>query len=197
MMGISALLTPKLSVEEYLTLDRAAEEPSEYHDGEMLPVATTSWKHSVISINVAALLRTALRGTPCQVAGSSLRLRVSPTKFIVPDLIIVCGKPALTDEFQDTLTNPKVVIEILSPSTADYDYGRKFLLYRRLPSFEEYILISQDQARVEVYRKTSEDHWTLSTVRGLGGVVALQTVGVSLALADVYESVDLPPIAED
>jgi Uma2 family endonuclease len=194
---MSALPIPKLSVEEYLRLDRAAEEPSEYHDGEMLPVATTSWKHSVISINVAALLRTGLRGKPCEVAGTSLRVRVSPTKFIIPDLMIVCGKPALTDEFQDTVTNPKVVIEILSPSTANYDYGEKFILYRRLTSFEEYILISQDQARVEVFRKASEDQWTLSTVRGLGSVFAIQTVGLSLALADVYETVELPPIAGD
>ena len=121
----------------------------------------------------------------------------SPTKFVYPDFVVYCGAPALTDEDHDTLTNPKVIIEILSPSTANYDYGRKFILYRMLPSFEEYVLVSQDQARVETCRKSSDDRWVLSTYRGLDAVVPIESIGIPLPLAEVYNGVLLPSVVED
>ena len=111
----------------------------------------------------------------------------SPTKFILPDLLVYCGKPALTDEHQDTITNPKVVIEILSPSTRDYDYGEKFWLYRRLPSFEEYLLVSQSEPCVEVFRLTPEREWLLATYQGLEAVVPVPSLGISIPLAGIYE----------
>jgi Uma2 family endonuclease len=119
---------------------------------------------------------------------------VSPTKFLIPDIIVVCGKPALTDEHQDTITNPKVIVEILSPSTADYDYGEKFILYRRLESFEEYLLVSQDQPRVEVARKTPDKRWVISTYEGMDAVVNVESLDVSLPLRDIYGGVELSPI---
>jgi Uma2 family endonuclease len=111
-------------VEEYLAIDRAAEIPSEYHDGEMFPIEAVSWEYSLISVNIGRVLAERLDKTPCRVAGGPLRVRATPTRFVLPDLMVVCGKPVLTDEHQDTLTNPKVIVEILSPSTADYDYGK-------------------------------------------------------------------------
>ena len=187
----------RLSVEDYLAIDRAAEVKSEYHDGEMFPMEAVRWAHSVISINVGVSLKPQLSKTQCHVAGSSIRVRVSPTKYVLPDLIVVCGKPAFTDEYQDTVTNPKVVIEILSPSTEDYDYGKKFILYRRLPSFEEYVLVSQEGARVEKYRKTPDDHWVLSTYTGLDSVVPLESLSVSLPLSEIYDGIEFPAAAED
>ena len=83
-----------------------------------------------------------------------IRVRVSPKKYLYPDLLVYCGEPQLTDEVEDTITNPKVIVEVLSPSTANYDQGGKFRLYQQLPSFEEYVLVSQDTPRVEVSRKT-------------------------------------------
>jgi Uma2 family endonuclease len=187
----------KLSVEEYLALDRAAEVKSEYHDGEMFPMESVSWAHSRISVKVGGWLDRQLSNKPCEVAGASLRLRVSPTKYLIPDFIVVCGKPTLTDEYQDIVTNPKVIIEILSPSTMDYDFGGKFHLYRRLSSFEEYVLISQDKVRVEIFRKASDNQWMLRTYEGLDAVVTLESVGVSLPLAEVYGGVELPATIED
>jgi Uma2 family endonuclease len=99
-----------------------------------------------------------------------------------PEVLVFCGKAALTDEHHDTITNPKVIVEILSPSTADYDYGGKFSLYRRLPSFEEYILFSQDAALVETFRKTHDSEWVLRTHEGLDAVVAIESLGISLPL---------------
>ena len=187
----------KVSVEEYLALDRAAEVKSEYHDGEMFPMESASWIHSIIGFKIGAWLIRELHKTPCNVAGSSLRVRVSPTKYVLPDIVVVCGKPALTDEVQDTLTNPKVIIEILSPSTMDYDFGEKFRLYRRLPSFEEYVLVSQDRARVETYRKTADKRWVLTIFEGLDSVAPIESLNVSLPLAEVYDGVELPALVED
>src|SRR5580658_6571297 len=101
---MGALPVPKLSVEEYLALDRVAEIPSEYHDGEMLPIETSSLAHSAIEINLARRLAERLDGKPCRAFGS-LRVRATPTKFLLPDILVVCGKPELTDETQETLTN--------------------------------------------------------------------------------------------
>jgi Uma2 family endonuclease len=194
---MSALPVPKISVEEYLALDRAADVPSEYHDGEMFPVQAVSLQHSIIGVKTGRCLDRQLEKTACHVAGSGLRVRVSPTKFVTPDLLIFCGKPALTDEHHDTLTNPKVIVEILSDTTADYDFGHKFMLYRKLASFEEYVLIAQDRPRVETFRKTAQNRWVLTTYEGLDAVAPLETLGISLPLAELYEGVELPEIVDE
>jgi Uma2 family endonuclease len=123
---MGAAIVAKLSVEEYLALDRAAEVKSEYHDGEMLPLVAVTLSHGLISFRFGVLLDRQLAKTGCRIVPSGLRVRVSPSKFVIPDLLVYCGKAELTDEHQDTITNPKVIVEVLSPSTADYDYGGKF-----------------------------------------------------------------------
>lgn len=194
---MGALPVPRFSVEEYLELDRSAEVQSEFHDGVMFPITAVTWERSEINGSVWSKLKTALRGKPCKVASAAVRVRVRPSKFVIPDLMIVCGEPAFADKVRDTVTNPRVIVEILSPSTADYDYGEKFILYRGLPSFEEYLLVSQDHARVEVFRKTSDGRWMLTTYLGLDAVVPIESVGVDLALAEVYDGVEFPPSKDD
>jgi Uma2 family endonuclease len=151
-----------------------------------------SVRHAVISVNVGAVLREQLAKTPCRVAGSSLRVRVSPTKFLLPDMVVFCGKAEVTDEHQDTVTNPRVIVEILSASTANYDYGEKFILYRLLESFEEYVLVAQHKARVEVFRKTPDKRWLITTYEGLDAVAQVESLGISFPLAEVYARVELP-----
>ncbi|MBS1826336.1 MAG: Uma2 family endonuclease [Acidobacteria bacterium] len=92
-----------------------------------------------------------------------MRVRISATQYVQPDLIVICGQPAFTDETDPSLTNPSVIIEILSPSTAGYDYSGKFQLYRQLPSFEEYLLVAQDQSRIGVFRRMNDGRWLLSS----------------------------------
>ena len=183
-MGANAI--PKMSVEEYLAADRAAELPSEYHDGEMFPVVVASWAHACVTSNTVRRLSERLDGRPCQVANSTARVRVSPTKFVYPDILVFCGKPDFTDDMQDTITNPRVIVEVLSPSTADYDYGGKFALYRRLPSFEEYFLIAQDEPRIEVFRKDPANRWILSSYAGLESTVRVESLDIVLPLAEIY-----------
>lgn len=191
MNGMGAAAIPKISVEQYLAIDRAAELKSEYHDGEMFPMVAGSYRHSVISSNAAFELKGRLPAG-CRASVAPLRVRVTASKFVYPDLVIVCGKPVLTDEQQDTLTNPKVIVEILSPSTADYDAGGKFRLYRELPSFEEYLLVSQEIQMVEIFEKAPDGTWNLRTVRGAGAVVRVNTLEIEFPLASLYAGLDIP-----
>jgi Uma2 family endonuclease len=180
----------KLTVEEYLELDRKAEVPSEYDDGEMFPVEAVTLEHSRIDRNLTVGLTNRLEGGPCELTGSSMRVRVSPTEYLIPDIMVFCGKPVLADRYRDTVTNPKVIVEILSHSTADYDYGEKFRLYRLLESLEEYILVAQDSPRVEVFRRTPAARWILSTHEGLEDAVAVETLGISIPMAEIYRGVE-------
>ena len=188
-MGAAPVL--RLSVAEYLELDRKAEVRSEYHDGEMFPMEASSVAHSRIDVRVGAALLDQLQGSRCEVLSASLRVRVSPTKYLIPDLMVVCGKLQLTDEHQDTVTNPKVIFEILSPSSEAYDQGTKFRLYSLLESFEEYVLVFQDRPRVVVYRKTSDTRWILTIYKGLEGAFALESLGITIPMSKIYDGVEL------
>lgn len=189
---MSSLPSPKISVEEYLAVDRAAEVRSEFHDGELFPLETASVAHSRIARNATRRLAELLDGGDCEVLVQPLRTRVSRTKFVYPDLLVVCGRPELTDEHQDTITNPKVIIEILSPSTADYDYRAKFQLYRSLPSFAEYMLIDQYEPKVEVFRRMQGTDWLLSTYTGSDVAVPVKCLDITLPMSELYAGVEFP-----
>jgi Uma2 family endonuclease len=193
---MSAIPVHKLSVEEYLALDRAAEQRSEYRDGEIFPFVAATWEHACVAANAGRRLSERLDGHACQVADSSIRIRVSPTKFVYPDLVIVCGNPAFNDEVRDTITNPKVIVEVVSPSTADYDYGGKFALYRSLASFEEYLLIAQDEPRIEVFRKTEDRRWILTSYEGIEATVRVESLDISLPLSEIYMGVALRSVSD-
>ena len=187
---MSANPLPRLSAGEYLALDRTAEWKSEFHDGEMFPIEAVSLRHSRILRNLMRAVDPGLRSKSCEGLPGPLRVRVSGTQFVYPDFQIVCGNPELTDEHADTVTNPRVVIEILSPSTAGYDHGAKFELYRRLASVEEYVLISQSSPMAEVFTKRSEHAWSLTIIDALDQPVRLQSIGIEFPLAELYDGVD-------
>ena len=193
---MGALPVRKYSVDQYLAMDRVAEVPSEYYDGEIFPRESASINHSTIGQNLAVMFRRELANSPCMSYGP-LRTRVSPTKYLVPDMLVICGKPQAPDAYKDTVTNPKVILEILSPSTAGYDFSDKFHLYQRLESFEEYVLVSQNRARVDVYDKTPDGRWMISPFEGLDAVVRLESLGISLPMSEIYDRVELDPAADD
>ena len=186
---MSAVAIPKLSVEEYLAIDRAAELKSDYHDGLLFPVCSASWVHGRLCAEMARQMTVRLSGGPCGAVVSPVRVRVSQTKYVYPDLLVVCGKPALTDEQADTVTNPKVIVEVLSSSTGDYDYGAKFSLYRELPSLEEYILVAQETPRIEVFSRTADRQWLLSTYDGLGATLPVSSLHIAIPLAEIYSGI--------
>lgn len=185
-MGTAPVL--RLSTDEYLAIDRAAELESEYHDGEVIPMSAVSWTHSQLSGRIYRRFEERLEDGPCKIGVAPIRIRISSTKYVCPDVAVICGQPAFTDEHADTITNPRVIVEVLSPSTSDYDRGGKFALYRELASFEEYLLVFQDRVRVETYRKTAEG-WLLRSFDGLEAVVTLHSLGISIPLAEIYKGI--------
>ena len=141
---------PRITPEEYLAADRAAEFKSEFYNGQMYAMAGGKAAHSAIIGNLTAGLHQALRDRPCVVYPTELRLRVSPTGwYTYPDIMVVCDEPRFADEQNDTLLNPTLIVEVLSPSTEAHDRGFKFAQYRKLDSLREYVLVSQSEPRVE------------------------------------------------
>lgn len=182
--------TPTVSPEEYLVRERAARYKSEYVAGEVRAMTGASRKHVLVTLQISTLLIMQLRGRPCETYGTDLRVRVpGKTSYVYPDVVVACGEPQLEDEQLDILLNPTLVVEVLSPSTAGYDRGEKWELYRRVSSLRDYILFSQDEPRVERYTRQSEGLWLFSETVGLDATLQLDSIGCTLALREVYERV--------
>lgn len=180
----------RLTVEEYLALERRAESRSEYLDGETFAMVGASRKHNLISGNVFASLHGQLRGKSCEVYANDMRVRVSTTDlFTYPDVVVVCGPAEFHDTESDTLLNPRLIVEVLSRTTEDYDRGTKFAHYRTLPSLADYVLIAQDRVHVEHFTKQADGRWLLSETDEQGNTLELPSIGCRLALAEVYERV--------
>jgi Uma2 family endonuclease len=176
--------------ETYLEFERASEERHEYLDGEVFLLAGASNNHDLIQANTLATLHAQLRQHPCFVYPSDMRLKVSLTGlYTYPDISVVCGTPLIEDKHQDTLLNPTLIVEVLSPSTERYDRGKKFQHYRALESLQEYILISQGTYRIERYLRQSDGQWLLSDASGEDATLGLHSISAILLLADVYEKV--------
>lgn len=181
----------QLSVEEYLAHEERAQERHEYVAGEVLAMVGTTPLHNQISLNIASVLRMALKGRPCRVFMSDVKLRVtSADAFYYPDVFVTCGA-ANPDKEAKLASDAQLVIEVLPGTTSAYDRGDKLHAYRKLPSLQEYALVSQDLRRVEVYRRGPEVGWTFLTFER-DEVVTLASLGVALSLGAVYEDTDVP-----
>jgi Uma2 family endonuclease len=182
----------RISVGEYLAMERRSEVKHEYFAGEIFAMAGASYVHTVIAANCAAELRNALRNRDCNVAYSNLRVKTVSSLYTYPDVTVVCGKPQFDDELRDTLTNPVVLVEILSRSTEGYDRGQKFLNYRSIPSLKEYVLVSQRQMLVEHYLRQPTGQWVLTTFNSPEQSVPFPTLDISIPISSPYLKVDLP-----
>jgi Uma2 family endonuclease len=179
-----------ITPEEYLAADRQAETKSEYLDGQVFAMSGASRRHNLIVGKLIASLIHQLRGRPCEVYPSDMRLRVPETGlYTYPDVTVVCGTPQLQDGHFDILLNPTVLVEVLSESTERTDRGRKAMHYRRIRSLEQYLLVSQEEPLVESYRRVGETEWRLTEAVGLSASVALDAIGCTLALEELYEAV--------
>ena len=192
----SPLIQRRYTPEEYLALEREAEYKSEYINGHIFAMAGASEAHNLITANVAGEMRSQFKGRPCKVYSSDMRVKVSRTgMYTYPDVVAVCGEARVEDDHQDTLLNPTVIIEVLSPSTEAYDRGDKFAHYRRLESVQEYVLIAQDKVRVDHYVKQGKK-WVLTEFSEINDTVPLASVGCNLALREIYDKVEFPPEPE-
>ena len=181
----------KITEEEYLRLERAAEYRSEFVGGEIFAVSGGSLTHAVLSVNWSGELRNKLRGRHCIVCSSDARVRTSNTgSYVYPDVSVVCGKPVMHQGSNDILTNPTVVVEVLSPSTSDHDRGEKFDLYREIPSLIEYVLVHADAVHVDHFARQSDGSWIFREYHGDDSIIALASISCNVRLGDVYA--DLP-----
>ncbi len=180
-----------LSLEEYRNLETSAETKHEYHDGEIIEMTGGSINHNSILINLIVLLKLALRGTNYRLQSSDLRLWIPQyNRGLYPDLMLIAGEPLFSDNRNDEILNPCLIIEVLSPSTSGYDRGDKFRYYRSIPQLNQYLLVSQGEILIESYSKTSENNWLLQEYTPARGIISLDSLGISLNLADIYEGID-------
>lgn len=180
-----------MSVQDYLELDRnSLDARYEYIDGIVTLLAGGTTNHSRISVNVTSLLQASLRGSPCEVFNSDLRVSISGTRYLLPDASVSSDPEDMTGE-NDIIYSPRVIVEVLSPSTEATDRGKKFRYYQSCSSIQEYVLISTQELAVDVYRRASDKLWTLHPF-GPGDTVELKSINVSIPLAALYENVTLP-----
>ena len=182
----------RISPEEYLRLERAAETKSEYLDGVMYAWAEASIAHNLIVGGLVWSLGNRLPSR-CKVFPSDLKVRIeNPTCYFYPDVSVVCGKPEVADDERDVLLNPSIIFEVLSNSTAGYDRGPKFAAYRSIESLQEYVLVSQDAYLVEHYRREG-DHWIFTAIQGQEGSLKLDSLAVEIPLSEIYYQVEISP----
>lgn len=185
---------PRLTEAEYLAIERKAEFKSEFFAGEMFAKAGGSPMHSLNATNLARVFGNALAGRPCVPFNSDLRLKVEATDlYTYPDLSVVCGPLKFADEGDDTITNPTVLVEVLSDSTEAYDRGKKFEHYRQIPSLREYLLVSQKEPRIEQFIYGNHGGWQLHEAAGPEAQLDLPSLKITIALAEVYANVKFEP----
>ena len=175
--------------EEYIALERKAHFKSEYFDGHIIAMSGASFKHSLIVSNISGELHLQFKGRGCSVHTNDMRVRPSlDDSYFYPDVVVVCGEPEFEDDTFDTLLNPIVIVEVLSPSTERRDRGEKFARYKHLTSLKEYLLVSQDKVWVEHHRRHGTQ-WVLSHYRALEEILLLPSIGCELPLRDIYARV--------
>lgn len=201
-MPVPQEIPRRYTVEEYLALERSTPDRHEYRDGQIvnlgqvISMAGGAVNHSLTIANTTGALWNRLKGGPCRVHDSNLRVRIArKVLYAYPDVSVICGPVQIDDDRSagETATNPRLIVEVLSPGTEAYDRGEKFTRYREIPSLEEYVLISIDRALVETYVRQADGTWLFSAVTGLEAVAYLRSLQIELPLAEVYAGVEFPP----
>lgn len=191
---MSALPKQKYTIEEYLELEKSSEERYEYFAGEVFAMSGGSIEHLRITKNINRHLENKLEGKSCESFPFEMRVKV-PTAppYRYPDVVVVCGEP-ITEDFLGLprLINPRLIIEVLSPTTKDYDKDAKFLAYQSIESFQEYLLVAQEQAHVTRYVRQPDNQWLRADILGLENSIELKSLGVTLTLAEIYQGVKFP-----
>ncbi|MBD2395524.1 Uma2 family endonuclease [Cyanobacterium aponinum FACHB-4101] len=179
------------SVEEYFELEETAEYKSEYHDGEIIPMTGGTTNHNKIALNFCYNFKSITKGKNYEIYINDVRLSIPhQRRYTYPDIMIIKDKPIYEGDKQTTVTNPLIIIEVLSNSTENYDKGEKFKSYRSIKSFQEYILIDQYSFSVEQFIKESEGEWKFKEYLGENQVLKLGKIDFELSFSDIYEGVN-------
>jgi Uma2 family endonuclease len=193
--------------DEYLALERASQERREYLDGQIYLMAGESEAHGTICTNLTIEVGSQLKGTPCRAFSKDTKVRSSPVPksrysaqglYSFPDLVVVCGEPQYLDEHQDVLVNPKVIVEVLSPTTEAFDRGEFARYQEHLHSLTDYVVVAQSMPLVEHFERQSSGEWLIAATAGdLSGTVALDSIDCTLRLAEVYDRIVFNPSEDD
>lgn len=187
----SAAARTYLTPQEYISFERKATTKHEYLKGQIIAMSGASRANSFITGDIFGELRDQLKGHKCEVHSSDMRVSIHSTNsYFYPDVVVACEEPRFEDNVFDTLLNPRVVIEVLSPSTEMYDRGEKFEFYKQLDSLQEYLLVSQGQVSVEHYIRQKTE-WVRTEYQGLSDVVPLRSIDCELCLQDIYARTEL------
>jgi Uma2 family endonuclease len=196
-----------LTIEEYLTIERESEERHEYLDGRIYAMAGESPEHATICTNLVISIGAQLKGTSCQVWSKDTKVRSGPAPavrtakrglFSYPDLVIVCGAPDFHDHHRDVVTNPKVIIEVLSPSTEAFDRGEKFLRYHNWnQTLTDYLLVAQTQPYIIHFTRRPDGSGTYQFYVGLEQCLHINSINCTLKLADIYDRIVFPPVEDE
>jgi len=190
-MSASPQLAVKITSQEYLAFERQATEKHEFVDGIIYAMSGASEEHNLIAVNMVAELHLAFKKRHCKVYSSDMRVKVNKSDYVYPDVVAVCGDAQFEDNTFDTLSNPTVIIEILSDSTERYDKGRKAELYRALPTVQDYVLISQTHCYIEHYQRQTATQWLFTTISQMDEKLILSSVNATIAVQDIYDKVSL------
>ncbi len=180
-----------ISFEEYVKIEQETGMKHEFHNGEIYAMSGGTISHGVIAGNIFASLFVALsnKKSPCRPLNSEIKLKLKKgNKYVYPDSMVVCGELEGPEDGKDAITNPTVIVEVLSKSTEGYDRGDKFSFYRQIPTLKEYILIDQYKAYIDVYTKKS-DLWKITSIKGLGESLFLESLDIEIPLEAVYRDV--------
>jgi Uma2 family endonuclease len=177
----------KITPQDYLKFERQATEKHEFVDGIIYAMSGASRQHNRITVNFATYLSNQFKERDCEAFVSDMRVKVNKSDYVYPDVIAVCGEVEFEDNHFDTLLNPTVIIEVLSKSTAKYDKSKKMTLYQNLPSVQDYILVAQDECRIEHYQR--QNNWDLTLLTELEQVLNLQSVEAKILARDIYDKV--------
>ena len=178
--------------QEYLALERKSETRNEYYNGEIFAMSGASREHNLIAGNLFRDIGNQLEDRPCESYPNHMRVSIEATGlYTYPDVSVVCGEPRFQDREVDTLLNPTVIVEVLSPSTEAYDRGDKFRHYRRIDSLREFVLISQDRMMVERYTRQGKD-WVLSDLTDPDQVLKLESIGCQIPLSRIFAKIKFP-----
>jgi Uma2 family endonuclease len=187
---VSSQTISYLTPERYLEIERKADHRSEYIDGGMFAMAGASPNHSRIVTNSSAHLWNQLRGGPCEVFATDLRLFIKAVSvYTYPDIMVTCGPAEQVDRERDTVVNPRFIAEVLSDSTKNYDRGEKFRFYRTIPGFSEYLLLAQDSIRAEHHQRRPDGSWIFREFTSPDDQIELASIGCRLGLGALYERV--------
>jgi Uma2 family endonuclease len=175
---------------EYLAMEVVADYKSEYFNGEIFAMSGGTPDHSSIAVNLTSELNRLLAPRPCRVFNSDMRLHIERSGlYTYPDVMVICGKIELVKRRNDTVTNPVLIVEVLSESTRDYDRGMKFNLYRQIPTLQEYVVVESENPRVECYRRSADDQWVVEMFDDPDAIVRFTSVDCEIPLHEIYRKV--------